>query len=120
MSGLLFTFGCTAFEARQIDLCAMTPKPGASTVAVVRPAKSALGSPNLAYPWVAQVTLIAKRSDVAVLSCIRTAAEKCVEVKLLYPCTVESETPSTSTLMNALSSPAETIWNKMTITPAVP
>jgi len=93
-------FGCAAVEKRTVDLCAGL-KPGAATVASVRPSESGvLGIDSLAWPWISPQALFAVRTEAGV-------------------CTVETESPSTSDLMSMVSSPISSALSHATV-PVVP
>ena len=94
---LLLAFaGCSAVDQRTVSPCAAL-KPGQAMIMNVRPDDSGVfGIKSLAWPWISQQSLFAKRTEQGV-------------------CTVETEAPSTSSLVSTLESPIETGLSKVTI-----
>ena len=118
-------FGCDVLNYSTNDLCGLTPI-GWTTTAVVRPTHDGVfGNPAKAWPWVPTVTYTINKSASPVLACTKMGQDKtgaaiCTEETPVYVCTPQSESPSTSALLNDLSSPLSTAFSKLTVTPGLP
>lgn len=116
--------GCDIVDYHTEDLCGKTPI-GSTTTATIRPThQSITAGGNKTWPWIPSVTYTVNKSANPMLACTKTGRAKdgsaiCIEETPQYVCTVQSESPSTSAVMNELASPISTAFSKVTL-PAVP
>jgi hypothetical protein len=110
--------GCAVYTPRKVDMCAGLA-PGQTRIADVRLANLPF-SENYTWPWATDVTLQANMSLDTALVCQKMNGEKCVKATPVHLCLVQSESPSTSAIMQDLSSPISTAFSKLTVTPTLP
>jgi hypothetical protein len=113
--------GCTAVQQRKDNPCKGL-EPGGIRITNVRPDSSGVfGNKKLAMPWVSQSTVFTQRAEQPTQVCDHLDKGVCVKSHPEYICTNQTESPSSSDLMNMLSSPISTALSRFTVAaPVIP